>query len=183
MPATSYLPLNHFQHFKRLQTLRRCTEKEAINYLMEHVDPAGENWLDKRYGESAETRPVDLHGYSKSSVIEKIQGLPRDIRPVTDGPYLENFSFFRQQEGLLGIQAGGVKILDFELGKARDTEVFRLVHDLLPEMTYEEYRVYNTFNSQYLRLVREPDLFTMPRLQETAVDAGCYVGYKALAMA
>ena len=50
-------------------------------------------------------------------------------------------------------------------------------------MSVEQFRIYNTFNSQYLRLVREPNLFTMPRTTAPAIDAGCYVGYKALAMA
>ncbi len=177
------LPLNHYKHLKRLADLRRCNINEAINYLMENVDPVEKNWIDDHYGESKEKKEIDIFGHDINLVLAKIQGLPRNIRPVTDGPYLEHFSFFTQDQGLLGIDAEGVKMLDFEMATSRDKSVFALVKDLLPTMSEEQYRIYNTFNSQYLRLVREPELFTMPKTKSMAIDAGCYVGYKALAMA
>jgi FkbM family methyltransferase len=177
------LPLNHFYHLKRLADLRRCDVTEALGYLIQHIDPIDENWIDQRWTGVEGEFKIDLGGYDVALVIKKIQGLPRNLRPVTDGPYLKDFSFFTQDQGLLGIEAEGVKMLDFEMATSRDKDVFALVKDLLPEMTVQQYRVYNTFNSQYLRLVREPQLFTMPRIKAVAIDAGCYVGYKALAMA
>ena len=177
------LPLNHYRHLARLANLRRITIGEATDFLVANVDPNSENWIDEHFGFIDEEREIDLRGHDPDSVIKKIQGLPRSIRPVTDGPYLEQFRFFAENAGLIGIEAEGIKMLDFEMASSRDKEVFRLVKDLLPPMSEQEYRVYNTFNSQYLRLVREPNLFTMPRIKAMAIDAGCYVGYKAMAMA
>lgn len=177
------LPLNHYRHLKRLADLRRCSVTEAVDYLMAHVDPVSRNWLDDRYGVPNEERAINVGKHDIDLVIRKIQGLPKNIRPVTDGPYLDEFTFFSGQQGLIGINADGVRILDFETVSARDASVFPLVKDLLPPMSLEQFHVYNTFNSQYLRLVRQPKLFTMPKTKAPAIDAGCYVGYKALAMA
>lgn len=177
------IPLNHYRHLKRLADLRRCTVEEAIDFLFENVDTNGNNWIDQHFGYLDDVRNVDTGDRSLDQLIERIQGLPRNIRPVTDGPYLKDFSFFTQGQGLLGIEAAGVKVLDFEMATSRDKSVFSLVKDLLPPMSLQQYRIYNTFNSQYLRLVREPKLFTMPKTKAMAIDAGCYVGYKALAMA
>lgn len=177
------LPLNHYRHLKRLADLRRASIPEALDFLMRNVEPVDENWLDPRWGETDETRNVELADHPADLVLRKIQGLPRNIRPVTDGPYLDAFSFFAGDQGLIGIEAEGVRMLDFEMVTARERDVFPLVKDLLPPMTLEEFRIYNTFNSQYLRLVRQPNLFTMPRIEAMAIDAGCYVGYKALALA
>ena len=179
----SDLPLHHYRHLKRLADLRRCTVVEALPFLIESVAPSDENWLDPHWGETDETRRVELGDLDLGTVLAHIQGMPRNIRPVTDGPYLEGFEFFSDAPGLLGIRAEGVSILDFEKVTAREEAVFPLVRDLLPAMSLEQYRVYNTFTSQYLRLVREPMLFTMPRTGAPAIDAGCYVGYKALALA
>lgn len=176
------LPLSHFRHLNRLKELRQCSFEEAVDFLVENVDANANNWIDGRFGYFAEERSIDGRGYSAQFLMEKIQGLPRDIRPVTDGFYLKDFSFF-SQDGLIGIEAEGVKLLDFADPVARDKGVFALVGDLLPPMSIIEYRAYNTFNSQYLRLVRQPTLFTMPRIKGVAIDAGCYVGYKALALA
>jgi FkbM family methyltransferase len=177
------LPLNHYKHLERLALLRRCSIENAISFLIDNVDPVKDNWLDERFGTTTEEREVDLKDRDIPLLMTKIQGLPRNIRPLTDGPYLSDFSFFTQEQGLIGINADGVKILDFEMATVRDRDVYRLVKDLLPKMTEEQFRVYNTFNSQHLFLVREPDLMTMPRIPASAIDAGCYVGYKALAMA
>lgn len=176
------LPLHHFRHLKRLADLRRSTVDDAISYLTEAVDPSSNNWIDERFGVADETRKVTTTGISQQELIERIQGLPSNIRPVTDGPYLDDFTFQSGPQGLLGIEADGVRIFDYEKFTKRDEDVFALVKDLLPPMTVEQYRIYNTFNSQYLRLVRQPELFTMPRLQAPAIDAGCYVGYKAIAL-
>jgi len=177
------LPVNHFQYLKKLADLRRCSVDEALNYIVENVDPVEKNWIDEHLGVVEGERKINLGSHDVNMVMAKIQGLPRNIRPVTDGHYLEKFEFFTQDSGLLGIEAEGVKLLDFEMATHRDKAVFALVKDLLPSMSVEQYRVYNTFNSQYLRLVRQPKLFTMPRIKAMAIDAGCYVGYKAMAMA
>lgn len=177
------LPLHHYRHLKRLADLRRCGVAEALEFVLDRVEPSAENWLDMHWGVTAETRRVELGGADADTVLAHIQGLPRNIRPVTDGPYLDEFEFFSDAPGLLGIRAAGVAVMDYEQVTAREAGVFPLVRDLLPPMSIEQFRVYNTFTSQYLRLVREPNLFTMPRIQAPAIDAGCYVGYKALAMA
>jgi FkbM family methyltransferase len=177
------LPLNHFHHLNRLIRLRRGTLPEAIEFLKANVEPNPENWLDAHWGQNAETRKLTDIDISEERLLDLIQGLPRNIRPVTDGPYLKEFDFISHKEGLLGITAEGVSILDFEMQTERDRSVYELVKDLLPEMSVPQYRVYNTFTAQFLRLVREPNLFTMPRINAPAVDAGCYVGYKAFALA
>lgn len=177
------IPLHHFHHLKRLAELRRCSVSNALDYMMRHVEPKDDNWIDQRWGATDKTRSIDLLGHDLRLVLRKIQGLARNIRPVTDGPYLKDFRFFVDTPGLMGIEAEGVRMLDFEMVTAREREVFPLISDLLPPMSLEQFRVYNTFNSQYLRLVREPKLFTMPRSKGPAIDAGCYVGYKALALA
>lgn len=178
------IPLNHFRHLKRLADLRRCDVREALIFLMSFdSEPSDDNWLDQRWPNVEGEQKLSLGDYDRDLVIQKIQGMPRNIRPVTDGPFIEDFEFFTQDQGLLGISAEGMKMLDFEMATYRDKEVFALVKDILPEMTVQQYRVYNTFGSQCLRLVRQPELFTMPKSEAMAIDAGCYVGYKALAMA
>lgn len=177
------LPLNHFLHLKRLAELRRCNLSEALIYLFKFVEANPHNWIDEHWAFKDETRHIEFATpYTIAQIMDRIQGLPRNIRPVTDGPYLDDFEFFADEAGLLGIQAGDVKVLDFEGATHRDKAVFALVKDLLPTMTTEQYRIYNTFCSQYLRLTRQPELFTMPRKKAPAIDAGCYVGYKALAL-
>lgn len=177
------IPLNHFRHLKRLADLRRTSVDAAVQFLLENVEASDENWLDGRWPGVSGEREVPCGSTPPDQLIRKIQGLPRNIRPVTDGQYLKDFDFFQEGQGLLGIEAEGVKLLDFEMATYRDREVFGLVKDLLPDMTVEQYRIYNTFCSQYLRLVREPNLFTMPNSRNPAIDAGCYVGYKAIALA
>jgi len=177
------IPLHHYHHLKRLADLRRCSIQEALVYLMDNIPPVDNNWIDSHWGQTTETRGLTIGNHNLADVLDRIQGLPRNIRPVTDGPYLNEFEFFSDQPGLLGIRAQGVSVMDFEMATSRDRAVYELVKDLLPPMTHEQYRVYNTFNSQYLRLVREPTLFTMPTIHAAAIDAGCYVGYKAFALA
>jgi len=177
------IPLLHFQHLKRLATLRRCSLEDALDFMMTEVAPCDEDRLTQHFGSTDAVRSVDLGGYRRDEVLARIQGLPRNIRPVTDGPYLKNFRFVEKDDEVIGIEAEGVTVFDFKRRTRRDADVFALVRDLLPQMSVEEYRLYNTFNSQYLRLVREPELFTMPKGPGMAIDAGCYVGYKAFAMA
>ena len=177
------LPLGHYRHLKRLADLRRCSLSQAVEYLFAAVEADPGDWIDEHVNPSEEVRRLNACGRSAEDLMDRIQGLPRNIRPVTDGPYLDRFDFFSSESGLLGIEADGVRVLDFEKATLRDINVFALVKDLLPPMTVEQYRVYNTFNSQYLRLVREPHLFTMPDKKAPAIDVGCYVGHKALALA
>lgn len=176
------IPLNHYRHFKRLCLLRRSSEDEVLDYMMKKIEPLKNNWIDERWPEVEGFRNLNIKNYRIKDVINSIQGIPRNIRPVTDGYYLNNFKFIHKHQGLIGIDSENIKILDFEKVTQREQDVFPLVRDLLPKMSIEEYRVYNTFNSQFLRLVREPKAFTMPTLNETSIDAGCYVGYKALAI-
>lgn len=176
------IPLNHYLHLERLALLRRCTISEAMEFLFKFVAPNKNNWIDEHFGKVDQTKFIPT-SYSQHGVMERIQGLPRNIRPITDGPYLSEMHFFAEEPGLIGIEANGIKMLDFEMATQRDITVFELVKDLLPPMTIQQYRVYNTFCSQYLRLVREPHLFTMPSCHAPAIDVGCYVGYKAFALA
>lgn len=177
------LPLHHYHHLKRLAELRRCNLRDAFQFAAKTVSPKSDDWITRRNGEATETRDITTTGYSRDEALRVIQGIPRNIRPVTDGPYLEAPTFISGEAGLLGVAAEGVRILDFEMVTDRERAVFPLIRDLLPAMSIEQFRVYATFNSQFLRLLREPQLFTMPRLKEPAVDAGCYVGYKAMALA
>lgn len=177
------LPVLQYRHLKRLADLRRCPVDEAVDFLFQNVEPSAEAWIDLHWGEVEGVRKVDLRGRDLDETLARIEGLPRDIRPVTDGPYLEEFEFFEDGSDFVGIRTKDVVVMDFLGAVHRDEQVFELVRDLLPPMSVEQYRILNTFNSQYLRLVRQPDLFTMPRIEATAVDAGCYVGYKALALA
>lgn len=176
------IPLNHYRHFKRLCLLRRSSEDEVLDYMMKKIEPLNNNWIDERWPDVEGSRNLNIKNYRINDVINSIQGIPRNLRPVTDGYYLSNFKFIHKHQGLIGIDSENIKILDFEKVTQRERDVFPLVRDLLPKMSIEEYRVYNTFNSQFLRLVREPKAFTMPTLNETSIDAGCYVGYKALAI-
>lgn len=181
--STHQLPLLHYQHLQRLARLRRCSLPEALQFLMARVAPSDRDELTEHFGATSGTRQVDLGSHDRDMIIARIQGLPRNIRPVTDGPYLETFEFLEDDGDTIGIAADGVRVYDYRRAAARDEQVFALVEDLLPQMTIEQYRLYNTFNAQYLRLVREPHLFTMPRRPGIGIDAGCYVGYKALALA
>lgn len=179
----SKLPVLQYRHLKRLADLRRCTVDEAVDFLFQNVEPSAESWIDTHWGKVEGEREVDLRGRDLDETLARIEGLPRNIRPVTDGPYLDEFEFFEEGPDLMGIRTKDVVMMDYLMATHRDHGVFDLVKDLLPPMSVEQYRILNTFNSQYLRLVRQPDLFTMPRVKAPAVDAGCYVGYKAFALA
>lgn len=185
------IPVSHFRHLNNLAIARREGVAETALYLLEKGLCSDNNWVDQdpRYNtqDKHETRVInfgDKTDINKMQLLRAIQALPVNIRAKTDGPIDGGFSFFEDEDGVQGITINGVSFLDPSKPGARDKAMFALLKDKFDSsMTLPEYRIFNVVNSQYLRLVKEPKLFTMPIREQVAVDAGAFVGYKAFAMA
>lgn len=187
--STITLPYRHYYCLNLLRLLRRVSHQEAVDYLFANIDENSDNWIDTRYAHF-DKPPVDLdvsslkHPVSLESLMRRIQGLPSEIRPVTDGPYSKEVTFERDAD-YIAINLLGYKIYDFDDHRNRErvSRILPLVEDLFPfEMTLDEYGVYRDAGSQFWRLTQEPERETMPAAGETAMDVGAHIGYRALAM-
>lgn len=178
------IPESYALHLKKFARLRRSELAEAVHWALARRISGDDPWLLRRYPDQQKTVILDIADVSRRQLMQIAQGLPPNIRPVTDGPYLKEFSLITSKQKLVGIEAEGLRIFDFKRATDRDVRVYELVADLLPNLTPEQFRAVNTFNAQYLRLVREPRLFTMPTGSgPPSIDAGAYVGHKAFALA
>ncbi|MBC22592.1 MAG: hypothetical protein CMJ32_01575 [Phycisphaerae bacterium] len=183
------LPYRHFYYLTILKNLRRIDHSAAIEYLFNNVEENSNNWIDERYKHF--DRPARLlevsdsaGAYPMESLMKRIQGLPPEIRPVTDGPYTQDLSFDVDGDHIV-VSMLGYKICDFRehRNKERVARILPLVEDLLPmPMTPDQYGVYRDVGSQFWRLVQERDRESMPGEGETAMDVGAHIGYRALAM-
>lgn len=183
------LPYRHYYYLNFLSTLRRVTHHEAIEYLYENVDENSDNWIDVRYEHfNKPPKEIDVESVrypvKEDSLMKRIQGLPPEIRPVTDGPYCLNVEFEENPDYIV-LNLSGYKIYDYKEHRniKRVSRIFPLVKDRFPfTMTLDQYGVYRDAGSQFWRLTQERDRETMPAKGEIAMDVGAHIGYRALAM-
>jgi FkbM family methyltransferase len=153
--------------------------------LIQHIRKWGHKRLARLHLSPKVVEISDENGLvDEASLIRRIQGLPSDIRPITDGPYSLDVKF--EDEGPYTIiHILGYKIYDFknEGNSLALKGIYRLVEDKFPfKMTMEQYDVYRRAGSQLWQLVQQRSEQTMPKEGETAMDVGAHVGYRALAM-
>jgi len=184
------LPYRHYYYLKILSSLRRETVQQAIDFLCENVEESDNNWIDTRFAHyNKPAVDIDITNVktnvNKDSLMRKIQALPPGIKPITDGPYSLDIKF-EEDEHYTIICLLGYKIYDFKRDDEEITNlppIYRLVEDKFPfSMTTQQYDVYRRVGSQFWRLIRDKDQETMPQEGEVAMDVGCYVGLRALAM-
>lgn len=183
------LPYRHYYYLKILSDLRRESIQEAIEYLYANVDENTDNWIDVRFSHF-DKPDVEINVESvKSTITEKtlmqrIQGLPPEIRPVTDGPYSLDVKFEEENDYII-THLLGYKIYDFREHRnlERISRIFPLIQDKFPfKMSLNQYGAYRDAGSQFWRLVQERDREIMPLPGDTAMDVGAHIGYRALAM-
>jgi hypothetical protein len=141
----------HYYYLNVLRLLRRETTQQAIEFLYSNVEENSDNWIDKRFAHYSDRPPKEIDVSSldfkvnEASLMQRIQGLPSGIKPVTDGPYSLDVSF-EEDAGYTIINLLGYKIYDF---KKTDQEIsydlprYRLIEDKFPfAMTMQQYYVY-----------------------------------------
>jgi len=179
------IPYHYYRVFNDFSILIKKNHQETLNYILNNFEPSENKWIHDKFGNLQEkifsipNPNVDIDIFY--SILES---LPRSIRPLTDGNYLKEYKFLHDEKNLIGIEAHGIKIYDFNIVTTREKSIFPHVKSFFKNMSIEEYRIYNQFNSQFLRLIREPNTYQMPDQKDknVAIDVGCYVGYKVFAL-
>lgn len=186
------LPFPYFYYLRVFADLRRTSMSEAVDFLLNRESPGKTAWVSARYPELAGREPRNVEVSTRAARLDRqaltalIDGLPPEIRPVTDGPWASNLRI--QPEGdFARCELDDVVIYDWlpYRNRERAAAIYPLVSDLIPDLSIDEYGLFRDFGSQFWRLLQEPARFTMPDSGRggLAIDAGAYVGHKALAMA
>jgi FkbM family methyltransferase len=182
------LPRDHYVHLKELAAARREDLPAAARFLLSLGVSNPENTLTGRYKGNACDRhrfalPPGTH-IDPALLMRAIQALPRWIKSKTDFPMSEDYSFSASADTALSITIRGRTFFDRTPVGAREKEMYAFLRDRFPKpMTLEEFQVLSLCQSQYAILLDEPDAYVMPGPGQICVDAGSFVGYKAMAMA
>ena len=102
----------------------------------------------------------------------------------TDGIPDVKLSFQVDAHGNRGVKLPNGRVL-FESGPTnRSARIFPFFKDLAPKnWTVEEYHLSSQVRQRYLRYVQDPGIIHFPSHAKVAVDAGAYIGWKAIAFA
>ena len=179
------IPYYYYRVLNDFSLLIKKNHKETIKYILNNFIPSESLWVKDRYGHlSSKEYTIPNPGIKIDVFFLTLESLPRNIRPLTDSYYLKDYRFLHDQKELIGIEACGIKIYDYQIVTSREKNIFPHVSHFFKNMTLEEYRIYNQFNSQFYRLINEPSVFQMPDTDDynIAIDVGCYVGYKVFAL-
>jgi len=96
----------------------------------------------------------------------------------------EKYSFSLTDDGVQSVVTNDRTFFDRSPVTPRDEAMYELLKDTFPSsMSIKEYRALSFCQSQYSILLEEPDRYVMPQKGQVCVDAGSFVGYKAMAMA
>lgn len=150
------IPYSHFYYFNFLKILRRTSFDDALLYLFNNIQESSDDWITSRYNQynnrthkiKFETVPLD---FNVEVFLKKIQGLPKEIRPVTDGLYTKNVKFLSDKKNNI-VEVDGIKFFDFKENRNRKRilPIFNLVKDLFPfDITVDEYGSFRDIGSQY----------------------------------
>jgi len=188
------LELAHFLHLKRLMMARRETMPETIDYLINTHDlDSDKDWLAEWYKPA---NPNEMHNLTMSAQQKQdgididrlkraIQDLPQWIKSLTDRITTSDYSFSKldfQGQEVQGVTLNKTTFYDNAPVTYRDEGMHRVLHDTFPKpMSVEEYRMLNMAQSQYSTLLEDPLEYSMPKTGQIAVDAGAFIGYKAVA--
>ena len=183
------LPRDHFVHLKELAYARKEKISDTALFLIKFSEFSDENWLPGRYGgDPAEMHLVpfgeECEDIDKGKLMMAIQSLPRWIKSKTDGPINENYSFEKSTPVLPSVTTRGRTFFDLTPVGVREKHMYRLLKDTFPKaMSIDEFQILSFCQSQYVTLLDEPDRYVMPKMGDVCVDAGSFIGYKAMAMA
>lgn len=185
------IPATHFWHLKRFANARGESISESASFLLTNGARKKKNWIStsRKYNKPGkdELKKVPIESSVSASAEElmlRIQALPQRIRGALDGPIGVPLEFDVSSDGIQKVKIGEHTFLDPAPPGNRDITMYKMVQDKLDkDMSIDEYRIMSRVNSQYLRLKRNTHKYTMPSEGQIAVDAGCYIGYKAFAMA
>ena len=182
------LPRNHYIHLRAMADARREEMTDTANFLIEFGEFTEENTLHDRYGSDSAER-LDIPGTTperldEELLVQALQACPGWIKPKTDFPRTTEYSFSLTEDGVQSVSIGGRTFYDRTPVGPREEGMYPRVKDRFPKpMTLDEYRALSFCQSQYSILLEEQDAYVMPREGEVCVDAGSFVGYKAMAMA
>ena len=98
------IPLTHFHHLKYFATFRRSSIFYALKFAHKNISPKKDDILGNKYKNIIEHKKIYSFGFSKNEIVELIQGIPTNIRPIIDGLYLYNFNFLNLNVRLIGIE-------------------------------------------------------------------------------
>jgi FkbM family methyltransferase len=194
MKQPQQLERAHFLHLKRLMLARRETMPETIDYLIKTHDlDSDKDWLVEWYkpANPSEMHNLTLSPQQKQDGIDidrlkrAIQDLPQWIKSLTDRITTSDYSFSKldfQGQEVQGVTLNKTTFYDNAPVTYRDEGMYRVLHDTFPKpMSVEEYRMLNMAQSQYSTLLEDPLEYSMPKTGQIAVDAGAFIGYKAVA--
>lgn len=182
------LPRDHFVHLKELAAARKEDIFSTVCFLMARGRFNEENWLYGRYKGNPNERhrlylPKGVH-VDPDILQAAIQALPRWIKSKTDFPLSEDYSFHLTADGVQSVTLNGRTFFDRTPVGSRERAMYDLLADrFVKPMSLQEFQILTVCQSQYAILLEEPDRYVMPKPKQTCVDAGSFVGYKAMAMA
>jgi FkbM family methyltransferase len=183
------LPRDHFIHLKELAFARKQDLYETACFLHEHGQFSDANWLPGRYpGDPSEMHRVVIpQGGSpidREKLMQAIQALPRWIKSKTDSPISDDYSFNLMEDGTQSVTIRGRTFFDPTPVGPRETAIYEFLKDRFSKpMTLKEFQILSFCQSQYATLLDEPERYVMPSNGQVAIDAGSFIGYKAMAMA
>lgn len=178
------------RRLRQLARIRREDVQATISYLSPRIgassspkgyaEPKGD---DARRIRLPDGFPLALDAIEVAGRLTAISdALPRLIRR-TDGPPPIPLQC-GSEDGLFFARLPSGRII-YEHAKVtpRETAMFEYVKDTLPTgWGLAEYHMGILVQQRYLKYISEPGAFHFPEGASVAVDAGCYVGAKALAM-
>ncbi len=183
------LPRDHFIHLKELAFARKQDLFETARFLVNHGQFSENNWLMGRYpGDPNEKHrvviPDDADDLDPAKVMQAIQALPRWIKSKTDGPISDDYSFDVTEDGIQSVTTRGRTFFDPTPVGPRETAIYEFLKDRFPKpMSLKEFQILSFCQSQYVTLLDEPERYVMPAEGQVVIDAGSFIGYKAMAMA
>ena len=117
-----YRVLNNFS------LLIKKNHKETIKYILDKFSPTKNFWIKDRYSHiSTKEYEIPNPGIDLDDFLMILESLPRNIRPLTDGYYLKDYKFLHDQDGLIGIDACGIKIYDYQIVTTRKKIFFLML--------------------------------------------------------
>ncbi|MDC1497504.1 FkbM family methyltransferase, partial [Pelagibacteraceae bacterium] len=184
------IPFSHYYYFNLLRLLRRDTSEQSLEFLFNNVSESSNDWLSIRYKHYLKKNKKIFFSktplnFTVQMFLKKIQGLPPEIRPFSDGPYSNDFKILSNNEHNI-LEFDNIKFYDYKKNRNnhRIIPIFNLVKDKF-EIKFnniDEYGSYRDIGSQYYRLIKEKEVNFMPKQGQNAMDVGCYIGHRAIAM-
>lgn len=175
--------------FRRMQRLARARRQKLSDLLSDFLPSLLEESPRARISGDDRTLRVKASSACDPEDVSRVfeafgSGLPRKVRRSAGGPDVP-VEFVRTERGDLAVTLESGRMLVDPGEPARlYRDLFPYVRDRLPSYySLEHYHLACQAEQRYLKYLHEPAKFHLPDSASVMVDAGAYVGFKAMAMA